>query len=123
MPPGRLPSKLPGSLPGRLIGRFAAVLPEIIIGTLPGLGRFPCPGKGPGRMASRSVSGIVSESFPESEGRGILERIPATATFLEQEHPGQDVIKNQTYRKGLQRAPLVGASGPGIVLSHCQVQH
>ena len=47
----------------------------------------------------------------------------AIQRILEKEHPGPDIIKNQTYRKGLQRAPLVGASGPGIVLSHCQIQH
>ena len=46
-----------------------------------------------------------------------IQRIPR------REHPGPDLIKNQTYRKGLQRAPLVGASGPGIVMSHYQIQH
>ena len=42
-----------------------------------------------------------------------IQRIP------KKEHPGPELIRNhQTYRKGLQRAPLVGASGLGIVLSH-----
>ncbi len=40
-------------------------------------------------------------------------------TNLKKKHPGPELIRNhQTYRKGLQRAPLVGASGLGIVLSH-----
>jgi hypothetical protein len=40
-------------------------------------GGLPVPGRRPGRMASPSVSGIVLESFPESERRGILESFPA----------------------------------------------
>jgi hypothetical protein len=43
----------------------------------------------------------------------------AIQRILEKEYPGPELIRNhQTYRKGLQRAPLVGASGLGIVLSH-----
>ena len=65
------------------------------------------------RQSPRSNSSGQNEATAKKPMTVTIQRIPR------KEHPGPEPIKNhQTYRKGLQRAPLVGASGLGIVLSH-----
>jgi hypothetical protein len=61
-------------LPGRLIGRFAGVLPEIIFGRLPGIGRFPR-----SRQTSRKAG--FSECF-----RNCFGKLPGIGR---ERHPGK----------------------------------
>ena len=66
------------------------------------------------------TSPIPSEPLVKAEWCNCMQSMTVTIQRIsKKEYPGPELIRNhQTYRKGLQRAPLVGASGLGIVLSH-----